>query len=402
MRRVAIVTTVVLLTVTLLMVTWRLRDILVLFVLSLAIAATAFGPVERLVGRGWSRTWALTLVYGVGLTGLVVLLVAGVIPLSSEFEPLVRDLTGLYGQVQAELLAASGTRPTLIARFPTGEQVIALITDREAALRQAVGATQVVASFLGQLALALVLAIYWSADHLRFERLWLSLLYPEHRLRTRMVWRQIETDVGAYIRSELTQSIVAALLFSAAFWWLGLKYPFTAAILAALAWFVPLVGGLLGLIPVLVLGWLSGPTVALAAGLYTLAVYLLLEFALERRLYHRKRYWGVVVILVMLAMGSAFGLLGLLAAPPLAVAIQLILDELLGRETATTTAAVSTDFAELRTRLARLQAQLAETAEPPPRLVSLVEQLTTLLDEADPSSVRPAPLTKPELALDPR
>ncbi len=54
-----------------------------------------------------------------------------------------------------------------------------------------------------------------------------------------------------------------------------------------------------------------------------------MEFYLEPRLYTRTRYWRVLVLLIMLAMTDAFGLLGLLASPPLATALQIWINNLL-------------------------------------------------------------------------
>ncbi|MGZ9234032.1 MAG: hypothetical protein ACXW4E_00780 [Anaerolineales bacterium] len=44
-------------------------------------------------------------------------------------------------------------------------------------------------SVIGQIALVLILSLYWSADQFRFERLGLSLLPEEHHSRALHIWR---------------------------------------------------------------------------------------------------------------------------------------------------------------------------------------------------------------------
>ena len=58
-----------------------------------------------------------------------------------------------------------------------------------------------------------------------FERLWLSLLPSGQRKQARGILRTIEQDLGAYIRSEVIQSLLAGLLLSLGYWLLGSPYP---------------------------------------------------------------------------------------------------------------------------------------------------------------------------------
>jgi predicted PurR-regulated permease PerM len=165
---------------------------------------------------------------------------------------------------------------------------------------------------------------------------------------------------------------------------LGFRYPVALAFVAALCWFVPLVGGLLAVIPVALLGFAISPAVSAIAVGFTLLVFLVMEFYLEPRLYTRDRYWRTLVLLVMLAMTDAFGLIGLLVAPPLATAIQLWLNSLLTPPAPPPVETHALDFSELHTKLeeARKLVQDEESVASP-RLASLLERLETLIGEAE-------------------
>jgi predicted PurR-regulated permease PerM len=78
------------------------------------------------------------------------------------------------------------------------------------------GITTNLFGFFASLASILILSLYWSADSIHFERLLLSLIPVDKRPTARRIWRGIDKGIGAYIRSEFIQSMLAGLLL-----WLG-------------------------------------------------------------------------------------------------------------------------------------------------------------------------------------
>lgn len=385
MKRIAITTGVVFLTLGLIAIAWQLRAVVLVFIISLVISATLDGPIERFARMGMKRRWAILVVYlcAVLLMGLVLTFIT--IPVVSETNLLVVDLTQEYNNLRFNLSSLTGTQVNLVAAvMPSNEQITEGVESGavQPVLRQAVGITQNLGVVAGQFLLAFVLSIYWSVDRTRFERLWLSLLAPAQRARTRVIIQTLTATVGAYIRSELFQTFLTGALLTLGFWIIGLKYPFIAAMLAALAWLIPLVGGLIALIPVLLIGWMSGLVPLVLAGIFTLCVLGVMEFLVERRLYSGQRYWGVLLIFVMLALGSEFGLVGLLVAPPVAVALQILLDTLLAASPRAEI--VEEDMPALRRRLAEIETEIATNdALQNPRLENLAGRIRTLLAESE-------------------
>lgn len=391
MRRLATLTVIILLTLLALLIVWQLRSVVLMFVLALAIAAALDEPVDALEGRGWPRALAILTVYLAVFGSLIVLLIGISFPILNEIDPLVQDFLIQYSGMQGRVFDLSGQRPIYIPRLPTTEQVSSWLiqSEGEGLAQGAMVVMQAAGNALGQVALAVVIGIYWTADQRRFERLWLSILPPERRARAREFWRTLEREVGSYIRSEVLQSVVAGGLFTVGFWLLGVKYPFILAFIASLAWLVPLVGGVMAVGAAALLGSLSGATVALLAVGYTIGVLMVMEFWLERRLYTQDRYWGVLVVLVMLALGDALGLVGLLVAPPLAVALQIAINSLLERPSSQAGESAQADLNQLRLRLAALQERIHTAGEESsPVLVNLMQRLENLIGEAERSARR--------------
>jgi len=183
------------------------------------------------------------------------------------------------------------------------------------------------------------------------------------------------------------------------FWIFGQPYPVLSAAVGALVWLIPWVGAPLAMVSVAAI-WLprfvlaggQGLLVTLvAAALYTLLVLMLLEWLVEPRLFRRKRYNPILLVLVAVGMVDWLGLLGLLIAPPVAAAVQILGSQYLAHRTAATSAteasidALALRLSTLRARLADLDDLSEETKSMVVRLDKLVEQARHALDPVAPA-----------------
>ncbi len=392
MRRVALWATITLASITWLVVTWRLREILFVLLLSLAIAATMSEPVARLERLGVSRMGSLLATY-VGIFGGLILGGAALAwAMVGELDPLLHDIVRGYGDVLERLPTTAGPRTAWVASLPPAEQVDRWLTgEQPAELLNAlfsftIDAGQAAAVFT----VAVVLSIYWAPDRHRLERLWLSLVPPDQRGRVRRLGRDVEADVGAYIRSEAIQTLLAIGVLSVGYGLLGLKYPITVALVAGLVWLIPLLGAALAIVPIVALGLLVSPALAGIGALFTFAVLAVLEFFVQPRFHRRSNYWGVLLVLMMLVLGDALGVVGLVLAPPVALALQKVLDEVLA-PSATTVTETPPDLAALGARVAAIREQVqARQDDTSPRLHSLLDRLDALAVEMSHTTVMPA------------
>jgi hypothetical protein len=202
-------------------------------------------PIDIGLEKTWlGDAWILILLYLVGLGGFgsCSCLLAGTRSMISNnwLKPLsVRGAWSmplwLEGSSFQNLLVTWLPVPAVLFEAMTGEQ-------GQFVLPAMLNVTEGIGTFVSGAFLILFLSIYWSINQIHFERLWLSLLPSEQRKHARGIWRMIEPDLGAYIRSELIQSLLAVLLLSIGYWLLGSPYPVLLALLGALAWLVPVVG----------------------------------------------------------------------------------------------------------------------------------------------------------------
>jgi putative permease len=382
-KRLAVICTAVMTTLLAVVLLWQFRNVVIYVLISLALAAT-FRPLVRSGSRRSFMKrilWILLYVVGIGIFGLLVLVVGRL--LFGDLQQLTQTVSAQSTWVLPAQLEGGIFQQTLDRWLPTPDKLFEAITSqRQLMLSAALGFTQGIGGIVSGLFIILFLSIYWSINQNHFERLWLSLMPSEQRTPAREIWRTLEHDLGAYIRSEITQSLLAVLLLGVGYWMLGAPYPALLAVVGAVAWLVPIVGAALAVILPLFLGLLTGAPFSLFTVLYTLIVLIALQVWVEPRLYRHTRNNPILTLVILLAMADAFGLLGIIVAPLLSVACQTIWNLLINdRITPDTSLQVS----DLKERQARLYVALEEMDGPRlPLIVSSMERLAGLLDKAEP------------------
>jgi predicted PurR-regulated permease PerM len=382
-KQLLVIGTAVLTTLLALVALWQFRIVVIYVLISLALAATVRPIAKSESRRNFVTRLLLILLYvvSVGIFGLLIFLVGRLF--IGDLQQLAQKIAIQSTWVLPPWLEGGLFQQTLDRWLPTPHKLFEAITSqRQLMLSAILGFTQGIGGIVSGFLVILFLSIYWSINQNHFERLWLSLLPSEQRTHARDIWRTLEHDLGAYIRSEIIQSLLAVLLLGLGYWMLGSPYPALLAVVGALAWLVPVVGAVLAVILPLLLGLLTGADLSLFTVLYTLIVLIALQVWVEPRLFRRKWDNPILTLVIVLAMADAFGLLGIIVAPPLSVVCQILWNLLVSDRLAPATAV---QISDLKEREARLRLAIEEMEGPPPPLVvSSMERLAGLLEKAEP------------------
>jgi putative permease len=376
---------------------WQFRIVVGYVLVSLALAATVRPLVKDWSRRGSAMRLALILLYLISLGGLGFLLFLTGKTALNEIQQLAQTLSVQNTWMLPPWLEDGPFQQALVAWLPTPDMLFEAITGEQGqlVLPAVLGFTQGIGGVVGGAFVVLFLSLYWSINQIHFERLWLSLLPAELRKQTRGIWRTIEPDLGAYIRSEVAQSLLAALLLGLGYWLFGSPYPTLLAVIGALAWLIPVVGAALAVILILLMGLLTSVQLSMFTVLYTLVVLIALQVWVEPRLFRRKWDNPILTLVILLAMADAFGLLGIIVAPPLSAVCQILWNLLVSNRLASGAAAQVSDLKE---RQARLLLAIEEMEGPPPPLVlSSMERLAGLLEKAEPILQAALPHSPPDL-----
>jgi len=384
-KQIVWVGTAVMSTLVALILLWQFRTAVVYVLISLALAAAVRPLVNRWAARGRVVRLVVILLLLAALGGGALLLVLSGGADIRAFQALIREVSTQDAWQLPDLVQGSWFQQLLDTWLPPPSELFTALIGEEGqlVLPAVLGFTQGIFTALSGGLIVLFLALYWSMDKVHFERLWLSLLPPGQRGRVRDIWQTIESDLGAYIRSEAAQSLLAGLLLGLGYWAIGSPYPTLLALAGAVALLIPVAGATLAVMLPLLLGLLTGEPLSLLAAVYTLFVVAVLKWGIEPRLSHRKQANPMLTVVLLVALADAYGLLGIVVAPPLSAACQILWNRLVSRRAVSGAAA---EISDLKERQAQVWAVIREMDEPPlPWIISSMERLNELIEKAEPT-----------------
>ncbi|MFG2246247.1 AI-2E family transporter [Spirillospora sp. NPDC048823] len=303
----------------------RLRDLLLLLLISLFLAFAIEPAVNFLARHGWRRgpaTAAMFLVVAV-LTGGFLSGIGSL--LATQAAGLVEGFPGYVDQVIGWVNATFGTglsQDTLFQRLPTVTGALSRHLSSLATNVWGIGATAfgVVFKALG----VVLFTFYLSAEGPRFRRTVCSLLPPLHQRQALRAWEIAVDKTGGYLYSRGLLALVSGIAHYIAMAGLGIPY---AAVLAlwvgVVSQFIPAVGTYLaGAVPVLI-ALTVAPSTALWILLFVLAYQQLENYLLHPRITARTVDVHPAVAFGLILAGAAVaGPAGVLLAVPLGASVQ--------------------------------------------------------------------------------
>jgi predicted PurR-regulated permease PerM len=383
-KKLVVFGTAVMTTLLTLVLLWQFRIVVIYVLISLMLAAALRPLFIRLVGRSYVVRIAWILLYLVALGSLGFLLFMTSETAIKEIQQLAQTVSVQDKWVLPVWLEGSSFQQIVLAQLPPPSKLFEAVTGSQGqlVLPALLGFTQGIGSLVSAVIVILFLSIYWSINQIHFERLWLSLLPSGRRKQARGIWRRIEPDIGAYIRGEVIQSLLAGLLIGLGCWLLGSPYPALLALAGALACLIPVVGVVIAVVPVLMVGLLTSVQLSLFTALFTLIVMIALGVWVKPRLFNRRWDNPILTVILLIALADAFGLIGIIVAPPISVVCQILWSRLVTRRAVS---GAANQISDLKERQALVGAAIEAMDEPRlPLVTSSMARLTHLLEKAEP------------------
>ena len=288
--------------------------------------------VESLERRGLRRGYAAAVVFLLtvaALTGLGFLLIP---PLVEQ----IRDFIEYVPQIVEDITAGRGPFGFLETEYQIVDRV------RDAIETQGVGgvlgltgaglavARGVVTAIVGIVTIAF-LTFFMLLDGRRLVQRFYDFLPETARPRWQRVGSEIYRTVGGYVTGNIAISVIAGITSAVALFVLGSDYAIALAVLVAVLDLIPLAGATLAAILVstvvfVELGWIRGLII-----IAFFLVYQQLEnHVLQPVIYGRTVALSPLVVLISVLIGAELaGILGALAAIPVAGIVQAVGRELL-------------------------------------------------------------------------
>ncbi len=151
------------------------------------------------------------------------------------------------------------------------------------------------------------------------------LLHYRMRADVWNVWRLIDRALSAYLRGQLTLGLIIGLAVGVCLFILDLApnievdYILLLALWAGVCELIPMIGALLGMIPGVIIAFaLGGPVSAIAVAImYIIIQQIENNLLVPRVIGDSVGVHPAILTVTLLAMGSVFGLVGVIAAAPL-------------------------------------------------------------------------------------
>ena len=300
------------------------------WILIAVLFAMALNPaVESLVRRGLGRATAAAVTFlaaFAALGALGVLIVPPLVAATTEF------LEALPSHLR-QLDAGRGPLAFLERRFHVGEELVAVYERGGVAAlfgleRPGAGAARTAAST----ALALIgipfLTFFMLLDGKRWAQGFLNVIPPSSRPRWKRVFDGIYRTIGGYVTGNLLISLIAGTVAAIALVAVGAPYALPIAVIVAIVDLIPLVGATIA-ITVCGLAALTQGPVAVVIVVVVLLVYQQIEnHVLLPVVYGRTVDLSPLAVLVALLIGAELaGILGALAAIPVAGSLSVVAQE---------------------------------------------------------------------------
>jgi len=322
-------------------VLWRVRAIVSTVIIA-AVIATAAGalvdPLCRIRIKGLSprpqRTIATALVYAF----LLFVVIWSVQLLITPFQQEWRNLQERWPGYQATLTQQFASLRDQYADLPIGFRQFVEAQRGKAEMpspgewgTRLLGGAVAWTSHIIELILIPVLAFYFTLDT-RTLRSEIRFFTPRNRLRpTLAIFRECARIMRDYIVAQFWLAAIAGVLVGGGLAIIGMPYAVILGLFAGITRAIPVVGPLLGGIPVCLLSFIYGnqtnqPGLWILVTLAFTALHLVeSKFIMPKFLGHRLHLHAVVIILALLVGGEFFGPIGMFLAAPFAALARVLL-----------------------------------------------------------------------------
>lgn len=306
-------------------------DILGPVLAALVLAYLLEGVVRAVVRAGASRRYSVPLVFSLFVVATVAI-VFGLAPLlSRQLTQLVQQVPVMFGHGQDLLMQ-------LPARYPavfTEEQVVQIIgrirgevaAVGQAVLSQSLASVVSLITFMVYLILVPLLVFFFLKDKDQLLA-WFRHYLPRERGLARRVWRDVDRQIGNYIRGKFWEILIVWFATYVAFSLLGLQFAVLLSLVVGLSVIIPYIGATVVTLPIFTVGlYQFGWSSDLAVLMF---VYGVIQ-ALDGNVLVPVLFSEVVdlhpiaIIVAILFFGGIWGFWGVFFAIPLATVVQAVL-----------------------------------------------------------------------------
>ncbi len=318
-----------------------LGRMLIPVIASIIIAYLLDGVVTRLQVLRIPRTILVIVVFLLFLAVLMLLIVWLLPVLSGQIGQLLQQLPSMVKAGQTEILRLPERFPTVVSEQQIKQILDAAGTEFTLLVRRLLSLSMAslrgFISLLVYLILVPLMVFFLLKDKSKILT-WLGNLLPDERGLSVEVWREVNQQIGNYVRGKIWEIVIIWTVSYITFKSLGLQFSMLISMFTGLSVLVPYIGVTVMFFPVTLIAYFQwGPGSQLLYVLLAYTVIQLLDGNLLAPLLLSEvvDLHPVAIIVAVLIFGGLWGLWGLFFAIPLATLVQAVLKAVANRHLAT-------------------------------------------------------------------
>ena len=315
---------------------YRSRFVLITVLMAALLALLMTPLVDAICDMEWMRPQTLARRFMVTLIVFLFLFIAAgysayflMVPFRDELRRLLETMDGRQGAIQGYMQEFNrwyqGLPPDVRA-FLSGQ--IGTVGPRLAeSLRVLLGSTLQWVAHVVELITIPVLAFYFVLDSKPLKREFLFLI-PRRRSREAVVLlREAALILQTYALSQIILCVIAGVVVGAGLWLLDIRYALTLGVLAGVTRAIPILGPIIGGIPIVLVTALQSVQSAVAVLIFFSLLHLVESKIIMPKLLGDRMHLHPAIILIVLLIGAEFfGVLGMFLAAPFAALLKVFYD----------------------------------------------------------------------------
>jgi putative heme transporter len=326
-RRIAVTDRGILIALLLVAAAWvaaLLGPVILASVGALILVGTLHPLVEFLESRSLNRTFSVVLVF-VAISGVLVLIGLLTLPaLVMQVRQLVEGAPLMQHRLAERLGRSHLTSPLAHAVEAANLQELLIPSGKKAFEYSSQFVTAV-----GWGLTTLALTFYILADPSTSQAALYLIVPRRHHVRLARIMLNLETIVGGYMRGQIITSVLMSVVTYTLLKVCGVKNPLPLAVFAGVTDILPLIGGILGAIPLVVATLPRGSVMAVTV-LVSVVAYQEIEnrFIIPRVYGHVLRLPPWALTLALIIGAKLMGVIGALLSLPVAAGVRMFIEEM--------------------------------------------------------------------------
>jgi predicted PurR-regulated permease PerM len=294
---------------------------IVLVVLVAIVFAEGIRPlVDELRRRNVPRPVGILTVYIGVLAFIAIMVLLLVQPIISEASSLAKN----FPAYQKDFLSwFTGVEKQFNFNVDVAKQVSSFI-DATRNILIAIGGT--IFSIIVDFFLVLVVGFLWLVSSDRLKAFTVDLFPEAHHELVIDIFKEMGFRMGGFLRAVAINSLALGVVVGVACWLLHLPDPVILGIFAGLTAAIPMVGGIVGVVPAVLLGFTVSPEYPILVLIVLMVIQLVDANTVVPLVMNRVVSLPALgVVLALLVGGAIQGLIGAILAVPVAAALQVLL-----------------------------------------------------------------------------